>query len=258
MTEFLPISSSGHLVLLHRFVSLPVQDELVFDVALHAATGLAVVAFFANDLFRYAVAFCASLVRPRLQEDDRQRLAWYLVIGTIPAGLAGYFFEETIENVLRSEFVVVAMLVIVALVFIAVERRKRLGAELSELTVLDTMIIGCAQALALIPGTSRSGITIIAGMMRGLKREQATRFSFLLSAPIIVAASAKKIVDVAGVGIPREEIALYLLAFASAFATGIFAIRFLLNYLENHSLAVFAVYRILLAVGIVLVLFVNR
>lgn len=258
LSEFLPISSSGHLLLLHRFLSLPVQDEFAFDVVLHGATGLAVVLFFWKDLLRYGAGFARSFVHPRLQDDVDQRLAWYLVIGTIPAAVAGYFFDDVIQNLLRSELVVIGMLVAVALLFIAVERLKRIGADMSELTIMDTVIIGCAQAFALIPGTSRSGITIIAGMMRGLKREQAARFSFLLSVPIIVAANAKEIMDVSRVDIPREDVIIYLIAFISSFVTGSIAIRFLLRYVANHTLTAFAIYRLCLAVGILAVFLAGR
>lgn len=255
LTEFLPISSSGHLVILHELITLDVQNELAFDVSLHLATMFAVTLFFAKDLVRYLRAFFAHLFHPDFGDID-QRMAWLLIAGSVPAGIIGLLFEETIENVFRSPIVVMVMLVAVALLFFAVERYARTHRDLSSTRFPDALIVGLAQAVALIPGTSRSGITIIAGMWRGLKRVDAARFSFLLSVPIVVAAGVKQGAElIVSRDIASSELGIYLAAFFSAFVTGWLAIRFLLSFVQHHTLKSFAVYRILLALVLFLLMF---
>lgn len=253
ITEFLPVSSSGHLIILHKLISLPLNNEITFDVALHFATFLAIFLYFYKDIWRLASAWVYSF---KSGKSDDSRLAWQIIIGTIPAGLAGVFFEDIIENILRSPLVIVFMLILVGILFIIFEKISKQNLELKNLNLQKTLVIGCAQALALIPGTSRSGITIIAGLGTGLKREQALRFSFLLSLPVILGASITKIPLVFSDNIGSQELLTLLIAFASAFIFGMFAISFLMRYLKNNSLKVFAWYRFALAALILIYLYV--
>lgn len=252
ITEFLPVSSSGHLVILHNFISIPVGNELVFDIILHFATLIAVVFFFRRDIWELIVGWLKTL---RGERNDYGRVAWLIVLGTIPAGLAGYFLDDYIETVLRSPFVVAFMLIAVGILFIIVEKYSRQIGELRKINWKQAFLIGLAQMIALIPGTSRSGITIIAGMGTDLKREEAVRFSFLLSIPLILGAVIKKAPDVFGARMGEGELVIIVLSFLAALISGVLAIKFFLSFAKKYSLKFFAYYRFLLASLLLLYLF---
>jgi len=251
ITEFLPISSSGHLVILHKFINLPIQDELVFDVFLHLATFLAVIWFFRKDVFLLLNSWIKSFSG---KKDEFSKLAWFIILASIPAGLAGYFFENIIESKFRSLETVAFMLVFVGILFILLEKISKKTYNLDKLNWKKSLIIGIAQAVALIPGTSRSGITIIAGLGVGLKREQAIRFSFLMSAPIILGAAIKKIPQISWCSLSGSEISILFIAFFASFISGILVIKYFLKFAKNHSLNVFAYYRFILAIAIIVIL----
>jgi undecaprenyl-diphosphatase len=248
LTEFLPISSSGHLLLLHEWLSLETSSTLSFDVALHVGTLLAVVIYFRQDLWGMLQAL---VIRPRSEEGI---LAASVVVGTLPAALTGWFLEDWITLTFRSPYLVAAMLVLIGLVMIIVERTHRAQRPLSTLTWSDAILMGCAQAVSLIPGTSRSGITIIAGMARQIKRADAARFSFYLSVPVIAGAGVKKGIDLLSTSLPLSELLLMLIGILASFVTGIVVIQWLLNYLGRRSLLPFAIYRIGLGMIVFLLL----
>ena len=245
ITEFLPVSSSGHLVVLHEFINIPIGDELIFDVILHLATLFAVIYFFRKDIVKLIKSWVKSFSG---KVDNNGRLSWFIILATIPAALAGFFAEDVIENVFRDAGVVVAMLIIVGLLFVVIEKISKKLEDLDSLNWKKSLVIGLAQAVSLIPGTSRSGITIIAGLGYGLKREAAIKFSFLLSIPIIAGASIKKIPDILGITLSSNELSILIIAFCAAFVTGILAIRFFLQFAQKFSLNSFAYYRFLLAI----------
>ncbi len=251
VTEFLPISSSGHLVILHQFIDLPIQNELAFDVALHLATFLAVFWFFREDISRLLKSWLKSFAGCR---DEFSKLSWLIILATIPAALAGWLFGDIVESVFRSPIVVAVMLIVVGALFIVFEKVGRKTDELKNLNWSKSLIIGLAQAIALIPGTSRSGITIIAGLAANLKREAAVRFSMLLSIPIIFVASATKIPQIFEADFGDKELALLAIAFFASFISGIIAIKYFLKFAKEHSLNVFAFYRFALAVLIIILL----
>ncbi len=253
LTEFWPISSSGHLVVAHNILNFDFADNLSFDVALHIGTLIALVIYFWRDIRRYIVAFVRSLANFRVRDDVDQRLAWLIVIGTVPAGLVGYFLGDTIEGALRAIWVVGVTLIVVGLLFFLAERYARRERTLEQLGWKGALAIGTAQAVALIPGVSRSGSTILAGMSIGLPRHTAARFSFLLSIPIVFGAGLQKMVDAAQKGIGREEWLVMLAGLVTSAIVGYIAIRVLLKFLSNHSLNVFGYYRI--ALGVVLLLY---
>jgi len=248
LTEFLPVSSSGHLVLLHRFLRIPAGDDLVFDVTLHFATLLAVMWFFRKDILRIA----GAVVGGGKGSEKEARLGWYLICATAPAAAAGAFFGDYIQDTLRSPAVVAVMLVAVGILFLVAERAVPGEGELHGMTLPRALFVGLAQCLALVPGTSRSGVTIVAGMAAGLTREGAVRFSFLLSIPIVAAATAAKAPSALAAGIRGEEAALLAVAFAFALVSGLLAIRFLVRFSAGHSLRIFAWYRFALAALVLL------
>jgi undecaprenyl-diphosphatase len=247
LTEFLPVSSSGHLLLAQYF--LGVNQErfgLSFDAAIHTGTVLAVVSYFRRDLLGMARAFLRSLPRPDFS-DPEVRLAYLVLVATVPAALIGFLFEDFFATQVRSPWVVVFNLVFVGMLFLVAEAVGRKGRDASRLGLAGAFAVGLAQASALVPGVSRSGATITLGLFLGLKREEAARFSFLMSVPITAAAAGLSLADAASGGMNAHEILLFLAGSISAAVVGYFAIRFLLRYLSRHSLAVFAYYRFALA-----------
>jgi len=250
ITEFLPISSSGHLVILHNLIGLPVVNVLAFDVALHLATLLAVVWFFKNDVYNLLKSWFKSFTGHR---DEFSKLSWLIILATVPASLVGWFFEDMVEDVFRSIEVVVAMLIIGGVLLLITEKVSCKTDELKNLNWAKALIIGIAQAIALIPGTSRSGITIIAGLGVKLNRQAAIRFSFLLSIPIIFGASMRKVPQVFGASLAGNELAVLIIAFIASFISGFLAIKYFLRFAQKHGLNVFAVYRFALAAVIIVV-----
>src|SRR5215212_11248999 len=249
LTEFLPVSSSGHLLLGQYFLGLS-EDRfgLPFDVALHLGTLVAVVSFFWRDLLRMAGAFVRSLLPGgRDLADADQRLAYLILASTIPAALIGFFLEGFFENTVRSPWVVVFNLVLVGALFIVGEGVGSKTRRADKLSLVEAVGIGLAQAAALVPGVSRSGATITLGLFLGLRREEAARFSFLMSIPIIAGAGGLQLGEVLGNGMGAHEWLLFLAGFVTSAAVGYVTIRFLLNYLTHHSLRVFAYYRFAVA-----------
>ncbi len=256
LTEFIPVSSSGHLLLLHRFLPpFSGVNELAFDAALHIGTLIALIVALWGDLKRMARALIA---RPSSMHDtDTRRLSWLILLGVIPAGVVGLLFDDFIEERLRSEYIVITMLIVVALLFFVVEwrRKGKPGHAIHALLWPQAVFIGVMQALALVPGTSRSGITIAAGMMMQLRREDAARFSFLLAIPITLAAALKKIVDLSMMEIGAHDVLLIVLGIVSAGIMGFMALRFLLAFVRTRTLIPFAIYRIgLAALALIIIL----
>jgi undecaprenyl-diphosphatase len=183
ITEFLPISSSAHLILPSQLLGWPDQG-LAFDVAVHFGTLLAVITYFRHDISSLLIAWFGQFAgRPK---DEHTRLAWFIIAATVPAGLAGLIFKDFIETNLRSTLVIATTTIVFgALLWFADARNKQVK-DLAAMTLSAALVIGCAQAIALIPGTSRSGITITAALLLGFSRENSARFSFLMSIPIIL------------------------------------------------------------------------
>jgi undecaprenyl-diphosphatase len=256
LTEFLPVSSSGHLLLGQYFLGLD-QNRfgLPFDVALHLGTLVAVVTFFWRDLVRMARAFVRSLSPGgRNLADSDQRLAYLVLASTIPAALIGFFLEGFFETAVRSPWVVVVNLVLVGILFIVGENvgAKTRGAD--KLRFNEAVGIGLAQAAALVPGVSRSGATITLGLFLGLRREEAARFSFLMSVPIIAGAGSLQLAEVAAEGMDAWGILMFGAGFVSSAVVGYLAIKFFLRYVVHHSLRAFAYYRFTLATVVTVIL----
>ncbi len=249
VTEFLPISSSGHLLLAESFLGVK-EASLAFDVALHLGTLLAVVISFQEEFLAMARALC------RWGEFDSEAarlrgLALQLAVGTVPAVGAGLFFGDAIESDLRRPMVVAATLAGVGLLLLLGEKTGTRRRGFRTLSLLDAILVGVAQALAIVPGVSRSGITMTAGLFRGLNREAAVRFSFLLSAPVICGAGIYKIPDILRQGLVPGQAAFYVAGFVAAAISGYLVIAFLLRYVRTRTFDAFAYYRFGLA-GLVL------
>ncbi len=250
-TEFLPISSTAHLILLPWFMGWN-DPGLAFDVALHLGTLVALLVYFRSDWIALTRS-SFDLLRGRTRTSDpNARMVLFIVVATIPGALAGLFFEDIIEGALRSPAVISFTLIALALVLVAAERKGSRQKSLDGISWLDAITVGIAQAVALIPGVSRSGVTITAGLFRGMKREAAARFSFLLSTPIIAGAVAKQLLDIASLGLTPDQTVPLLAGIVSAGIVGYASIAFLLRYLQTRNTFVFVYYRI--ALGLVVYL----
>ncbi|MFQ3610850.1 MAG: undecaprenyl-diphosphatase UppP [Fimbriimonadales bacterium] len=249
LTEFLPISSSAHLILMRYWFGWELGDpttELMFDLALHVGTLVAIVMYFWRDLVRVGSSLFSS--DPTRVVD--RRLAWGILVGCIPAALVGALFDDVIEEYFRSQYVLISSLLIgIGLLMALVDRLGRKARSIESVGVIDAFLIGVAQAFALIPGFSRSGITIIAGLMLGLQREAAARFSFLLATPITFGAAVWSFRKAFKQGIPPEMVVPMLAGGASALVVGWLCIAFLLRYLRTRSLMPFVVYRVFVGVA---------
>ena len=254
LTEFLPVSSSGHLVLFHSFFNFNFADNLAFDVVLHLGTLVAIVGFFFSDIVALIKAFFLSFVKFDLKSNTKQLLAWYLFIATIPAVIVGFFLEEQIDIIFRNTGLVAWMLIIFGILLYLADKYFKKVNTIDNLKFKSALTIGLFQAVALIPGVSRSGITIIAGLSQKLKREEAAKFSFLLATPIVFGAGLKKIIDLNSVGLGMSDFWLLIIGFIASTVTGYFCIKYFLEFLKNHSLAIFAYYRILLGILILILM----
>lgn len=245
-TEFLPISSSAHLILLPRLAGWEDQG-LAFDVAVHVGTLGAVIFYFRHQLSPMLMDWLRSLTSGSQTEDSR--LAWAVLWGTIPVGLAGLLFKGVVETELRTPLVIIVTTIVFGLLLWWADARGRGQRDEYHLSWKDILIIGVAQAIALIPGTSRSGITMTAGLMLGLSRQGAARFSFLLSIPVIVLAGGLNMLDLIEQPVPVDWTAILVGVLVSA-VTAYLCIHFFLKLLERIGMLPFVIYRILL--GIVL------
>jgi len=253
LTEFLPVSSTAHLILFPWFLHWQDPGE-AFDVALHAGTLLAVILYFFKDWLTLLICGLGGKYPSRAAPEEtaqHKQLFWYMVVGTIPGAILGKLFDKQIEEHLRLPIIIGVSMVGVALIMWWADTRANLTRKLEESGWGDGIIIGTAQALALWPGVSRSGITITAGLFRNFSREAATRFSFLLSAPLIAGAVAAKLpalikMHKAGaVELPLSTLAISILVSGIG---GYLVIAFFLRYLQTRTLKVFVVYRIVFGI----------
>ncbi len=268
LTEFIPISSSGHLIIVPWLFGWEdkILNSLLFDVALHLGTLIAVLWYFAADWVCLIRAGIDSILQRRIGNDADRRMAWFLIVGCIPGGIVGVLAESKITSMfhepgtphLRSAMIAMAVIIALlgALLFWA-ERLARHVRGMNQMTWRDSILIGLSQALAIFPGVSRSGSTITAGLALGLKRDAAARFSFLLGAPIIAGAGAKSMLELASQfrhgQVPSGGLLLFAVGFVVAALSGYLCIKFLLRYLQRHSTDIFVYYRWALAALIVVV-----
>lgn len=241
VTEFLPISSSAHLLLLPWVFGFE-NPGLAFDAALHIGTALALLVYFAKDFW---VLFA-----------NRDKLLVYIFAASIPAALFGFFGDKLIEEYLHLSYfaplVVGIGMIFFSLVLYAIDKHAKLKEEVKDISLKQSLLIGFAQALALIPGTSRSGVTITAGLWLGLKREDAARFSFLLATPISLGAGLYKAYGIfTNPSSSNISSISLILAIILTFVAGLVVIKWLLGYLKNHSMLIFVIYRIIIGLGVI-------
>jgi undecaprenyl-diphosphatase len=262
LTEFLPVSSTGHLIITEKILGVS-QDELGlrFDAAIHLGTLTAVIIYFRVTVLDLILSWFASVKARRWDVTPSARLAWLLIIGTVPAGIAGVLLEHTAEHAFRSPALVASMLILFCIPLLLAERIGRQDRDLSAAGPLDALLMGAAQSIALVPGVSRSGITISAAMFAGFKREQAAVFTFLLSAPIIAAAGGKQVFDIArghtAASSLHNELLVYGVGMITAGIVGYGAIAFLVRYLRTNPLHIFVAYRIIFGATILALVATN-
>jgi len=249
LTEFLPISSTAHLILLPWFMGWP-DPGLAFDVALHLGTLVALLIYFRADWI-VLITSALGLLRGRTQSPDA-RMAMLIVAATIPGAAAGALFEHKVEDALRAPQLIGLMLIVMALVLVAAEAVGQRKKSLNEISWGDALTIGVAQAFAIVPGVSRSGSTITAGLFLNMKRDAAARFSFYLSAPIIAGAVGKKMIDILRSGLGLEQLSPFIVGIIVSGIVGYLAIAFLMRYLQTHNTFLFVFYRIVLGIVVLL------
>jgi undecaprenyl-diphosphatase len=257
LTEFLPISSSGHLILVpwlqeYTFLENHPSFNKTFDVALHAGTLIAVVVYFRTELVAVIAGFVRSL-RRRSIDDPSERLAWLLVIGTIPAVIAGGLGEDWIDDNLGEPWMIAILLIVFGLVLAAADRLPQ-SRSIEGVTLRDGVYIGLAQVLALAPGVSRSGVTISAGRFLSLDRDTAARVSFLLLTPVTAGAVVYKGIEAITEGLPDDVIGPMIVGTIAAAASGYAAIAALLALVRRHSYDGFVVYRIMVGIGVLILI----
>ena len=249
-TEFVPISSSGHLIIARDLLGWNGPGGLTFDAILQLATALALVVYFWKDIWRLIKSF-VSLLSGKLVEQKDKVIIFAIILGTIPAVIGGLFLEKQMETIFRSAELVAWILIVGSIVMYFAEK---FATKNKELTAWKGFWVGLFQCLALVPGFSRSGATISGGLFLGLNREEAARFSFLLSIPIILGSGAKKLLEISHTGLGGVSGLELFVGSLMAFIVGLLAIGFLMKYLKNHTLKLFVWYRVILAVVVLLVI----
>jgi undecaprenyl-diphosphatase len=253
LTEFAPVSSSGHLILVpwlfHWTILNNPHLNKTFDVALHMGTFFGALIYFWNDVVTYIRALFRSIAR-RSVTTVEERLAWFIVIGTIPGALTGAALETVIEDKLGQPWLIAVMLVVFGILLFIVDKMVSDERELADLTLADTVMIGIAQAIALQPGVSRSGVTITAARARGMDREAAARFSFLLALPIIGGAGLLKTIETAKNGLPSGFAAPFFWGFVASGISGFLVIWAILGYVRRHDFTPFVIYRFAAAITV--------
>ena len=267
LAEFIPVSSSGHLIIVRRLLGwneLSPAHELTFDVALHFGTLLSVLFYFRRTWFQIIRAALGgkivrfseaggSDVNLALEERKEERLLlWFLALATIPGAIAGKLLEHSAEDYFREHIVLIAAaLILVALLMWLGEKVGKLEKPLSRISLVDALVVGMAQAFALMPGVSRSGATITAGLFRNMTRDAAVRFSFLLSTPIIAGAALLKAHELQKEGLPPGMHSPFLVGIVVSAIVGYATIAWLIRYLQSSSLRVFIVYRIVFGIVVI-------
>ena len=250
-TEFLPISSSAHLAMMPWLLRWADQG-LTFDIALHFGTLAAVAVYFFRDWLQIGAQAFGLPYRPSPELAKNPRLLWLLMGATVPVGVAGLALKDYVETTLRNPYVIGGMLIAVGLLMGWADRVSRREKDIGAIGTADALAVGAAQALAIVPGTSRSGITITVGLLRGIDREAAARFSFLLSTPAIAGAALKAWLEVSEQGgVAPEMWGPFLVGMAVSALTGCLVIGFFLKFLRRHTLRFFVAYRVIF--GIILI-----
>lgn len=248
--EFLPISSSGHLAALPQILGWTDGQDLSFDVALHLGTLVAVIAFFWKD---WLTLISAGFTNSKSKEG---KLFWYIIIACIPGGIIGILFEKKAESTFRNLGLIGVMMIVIGIFLFVADRLAKGKIKIQNIGLNRSLVVGFSQALAIIPGVSRSGITMSTGLLSGISREDAARFSFLLSTPIIIGAGLLKSKDI--IHTPASNIPSLLVAIVTSAVVGFLCIKFLLNYLKNKGFGIFVFYRIVVGLLFISIYLYNK
>ena len=252
LAEFLPISSSAHLIIFRDVFGIGAgmasNLELSFDIALHLGTLLAIIVFFFKDFWEM---FSKGVTKGT--KDKKGKLFWYIVVATIPAAIVGVLFEDVIEDAFRSNVLLIACaLALMGVLIYFVDKKSKQNKNLEKMSLKDAFLIGCSQVFALIPGFARSGTTIACARSLQMNREDAAKFSFYLSAPVVLGAVVLQLFKKATLKAIIANLSMFIVGIGTAFVIGLLCIEFLLKYLKKHDFKVFMYYRILLAVVVIL------
>lgn len=257
IAEFLPISSSAHLIIFRDVFMIGngvVSEnlELTFDIALHFGTALAIIVFFFKDFWNMFIKGITKGVK-----DKDGKIMWYILAASIPAAIVGILFEDIIDGVIRNKYWLIAIaLIVMGIIIYLVDSKTSREKTIKKMTLKDALIIGVSQVFALIPGFSRSGTTIAAGRLLKLEREDAAKFSFYLSAPVVVGAVLLEVLRM-DFSIVLDNLIMFLVGISVSFFVGIICIKFLLKYLKNNDFKLFMWYRVILGIIVLLVLFIK-
>ena len=259
LTEFLPISSSAHLVITPYILgwNIPEDSAFIFDVLVQMGTLVAVIAYFWQDLVTILKAFILGIARRQPFTEDKSRLGWLLILATLPAVLAGMLVKDLVEQAFSSPIAIAFFLIVTAGFLVMAERLGKRMRHLEQLGWLDALVIGLFQAFSLFPGISRSGSTITGGMLRGLDREAAARFSFLMSVPVMLGAGGLAVVDLLKFPDFTSQLPTLFVGFVAAMIVGYLSIRWLLGFLTRHSIYGFAAYCLAAAAITLMVAFIR-
>lgn len=252
IAEFLPISSSAHLIIFRDVFKIGAEMsknmELSFDIALHLGTLLSICVFFFKDFLNIIVKGFTKGVK-----DKDGKIMWYLIAATIPAALVGVLFEDTIDKVVRSNYILIAIaLAVMGIIIYLADKLSKSEKSINDLTLKDAIIIGCSQVFALIPGFSRSGTTIATGRILKLNREDSAKFSFFLSAPVVLGAVTLQLLKKTTWSIIAANMSAFLIGIFISFIVGLICIKYLLKYLHNHNFKIFMIYRLILAAIVIM------
>lgn len=251
--EFLPISSSAHLVIVPWLFNFE-DPGLTFDIALHFGTLIAIILYFYKDWIRLIKAAFTSIPKKRMNYSPDEKLFWYLVFASIPGALIGYLFEKHAETTFRSPLLIALMMSVMGILLLVIDQRSKKKKDLHEVSFLNAFLIGLSQAAAIIPGVSRSGVTITTGLGMGLTRTAAARFSFLLATPIIAGATLLKAKSFIHAGLNTES----AIGIAVSALFGLLSIKFMLSYLQKQSYRVFVIYRFLFSIVVLIFYFLVK
>ena len=249
LTELLPISSSAHLALIPTIFNWNIPES--FDVALHFGTLLAIGIFFFKDWIDLIIGGYKKVIKK--EDSVNGRMFWYIVAATIPGGIIGFILDKYAEEILTKPLIIAIALIVMGIILYVVDKKSSTKTEYENMTFKQTFLIGLSQALAFIPGVSRSGVTMTAGRAMGVSRESAAKYSFMLSAPIVFAATVFKLGDFIEYFTMANTtgIIAFILGVASSFLVGILVIKFLLEYLKKGSFKVFAIYRVIIGLLVI-------
>lgn len=251
ITELLPVSSSAHLIILPWLFHLP-DPGLTFDVALHFGTVLAVIIYFAKDIWKLLKALGRSFYARKIDQPE-ERLIWFIIVASVPAAIFGFLFDKKAETVLRAPLLIAGTLAIFGVILYVVDVYCAKGRSLQKMTFPESLFVGIAQALAIVPGVSRSGATITATRLLKFNRLETAKFSFLLAVPVLLGAFIFEVIGLHGAAASQFYSWPTLLGTLSAFLFGLLAIKFLMSYLKKGSFVPFVIYRLALAILIVIV-----